>query len=180
MYQHAYAGLNLTPTLGTPEPIDIPGGVYSDLVNYWYSLPVITGGRDKGELRTVAEMLLPVYVYGRLYDGIPAPVLRNGVYWFASDNTDLVSYMEQRSGVFGEVIRDFLHMLYNAVQDGIVPANVLEPATWEDVAPPSAWDKFSPAVSSVADFYGSQFTKVLVAGALVAAIIGVAYVAVKK
>ena len=166
--------------LGADTAIDIPGAVYTDLVNYWYSMPYMTGGRSKSELRTVAEMVLPVYIFGRLYDDIPAPSVLPDGGWLASANRELVDYMETRSGLVGEVVRDFLMVTHDAVQQGIIPASMLQPATWEQVAPPSLIDKLTPGVASVADFYGDQFTKFIIAGAVVAAAVGITWVVVKR
>lgn len=169
---HLYMGADI-------DRIDIPGSVYGDLVNYWYSMPFITGGRSKSELRTIAEMLLPVYVYGRLYEGIPAPELVFGG-WLASANRELVTYVESRSGITGEPVRDFLMLMFDAVQAGIVPAWILEPATWEEVRPATITEKLTPAAASMFDWYGGQFTKVLIVGGAVAAVVGLGYVITKN
>lgn len=152
--------------------IDVPGGVYSDLVNYWYSFPPFTGGRSKSELRTIAEMLLPVYIYGVAFDNVPeVDLVSGGGGWLASANRELTTYMQDRSGIAGSTIVDFLMILHDAVQEGIVPAQFMEPATWEDVKPPTLTEKLDPFGQIVTAGMSEAFTKTLVTAGIVVGVV---------
>jgi len=165
--------------LGAGE-IDIPGGVYSDFVNYWYDQgAAITGDRSKSELRTIAEMVLPAYIWGVSRGECPElDLVSGGGGYLASANRELAEYMDARTGLTQDTWVTPLMVLDDAIELGAVPAWLMEPQTWGDVAPPSIIDKLTPAGDWVGKEIGSTITKGLITAgfAIVAVILGKAVI----
>lgn len=146
----------------------ISGADYRALVNHWYAMPFATDGRDKSELRTVAEMLLPAYVNAVTDGGMPILDMSDPMLW-TIENRELRGYLVDRTGYAGTTVDNFLLVLDDAVSRGALPAKYLNPEVWEDVAPPTLIEQFfdSPIAASAGDMIGGQFTKVLIAAGVV-------------
>jgi hypothetical protein len=153
--------------------IDIPGGVYSDFVNYWYDQgDAMREGLSKSQMRTLAEIILPVYMYGVATGKCPEIDLESGGGgYLASANTELTAYMTDRTGLTKDTWMWPLMLLDSAVESGIVPARYMKPATWADVAPPTISERLSPFTASMTAGIGAGFTKTLITAGVVIAVV---------
>lgn len=159
----------------------IPGGDYRALVDHWYAMPYAAGGRDKGELRTVAEMLLPAYIDAVTEGGIAPLDMGDPMLW-TLQNRELRAYLVDRTSYAGETVDNFLLVLDDAVSAGAVDAKYLQPETWEEIAPPTLSEQIlsNPLTASVGGELSKQITTITIAAAAVAAAVLLGKAAIAK
>jgi len=163
------------------ETMTVPGGVYSDLVNYWYDRPYMWPGleADKDQLRNLAEVLLPMYMHAVTTGG--QAMLVDDIRWNEA-NRPLRQYLQDRSGQPQGNVDSFLQALQQATLEGAIDGRYLSPAVWEEVAPPTMLEQIQQAgiTGGIADVVGSSVNKLLITAGIVAAVVFIGRAAILK
>lgn len=150
--------------------IDVPYFTYVDLIDYWGKYPYATGGRDRGELKNVAEVLLPAYIQAVTVDGIPVLDMSDRMLW-QTRNRELRQYMIDRTGLTDPLVSDFLMVFYLASEEGVIDSYYMRPAEWDEMRPPTIAERLEPFWDPAVQAASATQTKFLVTAGIVVAVV---------
>ena len=164
MYGKAYAGIGLGA-----GSVSIPGAVYDAVADFWDR--EIPTELTKAQIRNLLEMIIPAYHTAILEKNLP-PYEYSPL---GSSNAQLFDYLIAATGQPRDILNDALFSLESCTMNGTIDGRYLRPDTWQEVAPPTAWEQFTEAVapgaSNLGEQLNKQFNKVLIGGAILVAVV---------